>query len=223
MDAGITLLSSAIPNRDLALAAETGGRATATLVSGTFPTVQRGKEHTMPTNHRSNAARATAPRLGLVAIAAAFATLAALAVLLLHPTSSDAAQAKGAVVSTASTSLGRILVNSNRHTLYLFGKDRNGRSACAGMCATFWPPLITSGTPRAAGGAKASKLGTTRRADGRLQVTYNRHPLYMFVKDKKRGQTNGEGVNAFGAEWDAISPAGAKVEKRAPATGGYGP
>jgi predicted lipoprotein with Yx(FWY)xxD motif len=177
----------------------------------------------MPTNHRSNAARTAAPRLALVATAAAFAALAALAFLLLHPTSSDAAQAKGAVVSTASTSLGRILVNSKGHTLYLFGKDRNGMSACAGMCATFWPPLITSGTPRAAGGAKASKLGTTRRADGRLQVTYNRHPLYMFVKDKKRAQTNGEGVNAFGAVWDAISPAGAKVEKRAPATGGYGP
>jgi predicted lipoprotein with Yx(FWY)xxD motif len=61
------------------------------------------------------------------------------------------------------------------------------------------PPLISSGKPRAAAGAKASLLGTTRRADGRLQVTYNHHPLYTFVKDTSKGQTNGERVNAFGA------------------------
>ena len=56
------------------------------------------------------------------------------------------------------------------------------------MCATFWPPLIADGKPRVAGGAKASLLGTTKRADGRLQVTYNHHPLYTFVKDKKRAR-----------------------------------
>ena len=44
-------------------------------------------------------------------------------------------------------------------------------------------------------------------------MTYNRHPLYTFLKDKKKGQTNGEGLNAFGAEWYAVSPAGATVEK----------
>ena len=81
------------------------------------------------------------------------------------------------------------------------------------MCATFWPPLIASGKPVVAAGAKASLLGTTRRADGRRQVTYNHHPLYMFAKDTQKGQTNGEGVDAFGAEWYVTSPAGAKVEK----------
>ena len=65
--------------------------------------------------------------------------------------------------------------------------------------------------PRVAGGAKASLIGTTKRADGRRQVTYNHHPLYTFVKDTKKGQTNGEGLNAFGANWYAVSPAGAKV------------
>jgi hypothetical protein len=58
-------------------------------------------------------------------------------------------------------------------------------------------------------------------------VTYNHHPLYTFVKDTKAGQTNGEGVNAFGATWNAVSPAGAKVAKpSAPSQGGggtYGP
>jgi predicted lipoprotein with Yx(FWY)xxD motif len=46
-----------------------------------------------------------------------------------------------------------------------------------------------------------------------MQVTYKHHPLYTFVKDNGKGQTNGEEVHAFGAEWDAVSPAGAKVEK----------
>jgi predicted lipoprotein with Yx(FWY)xxD motif len=126
-------------------------------------------------------------------------------------------------VSTASTKYGRILVDSRGRTLYLFEKDRNGKSACAGKCATFWPPLITTGKPRVAAGAKASLVGTTKRADGRLQVTYNHHPLYTFVKDTKKGQTNGQNVDAFGAEWYVISPAGAKVEKAASSSGGgYG-
>jgi predicted lipoprotein with Yx(FWY)xxD motif len=103
----------------------------------------------MPTDNRSGAVRAAAPRLGLIATAAAFATLAALVFLLLRPASSDAAQTSGQVVSTAKTSLGRILVNSRGRTLYLFAKDTNGKSHCTGMCATFWPPLITSGKPRA--------------------------------------------------------------------------
>jgi predicted lipoprotein with Yx(FWY)xxD motif len=91
------------------------------------------------------------------------------------------------------------------------------------MCATFWPPLIASGKPVAAAGAKASLLGTTRRADGRRQVTYNHHPLYTFAKDTKKGQTNGENLDAYGGEWYAVSPAGAKVEPHAaPASGGYG-
>src|SRR5439155_14354126 len=76
-------------------------------------------------------------------------------------------------------------------------------------------------------GAKTSLLGTTRRVDGRLQVTYNHHPLYTFVKDTRKGQTNGEELDVFGAEWYAVSAAGAKVEKDTssggdPSPGGYG-
>jgi hypothetical protein len=72
---------------------------------------------------------------------------------------------------------------------------------------------VTRGKPRVAGGAKVSLVGTTERADGRLQVTHNHHPLYTFVKDAKPGQTSGEGLDAFGAEWYALSPPGAKVDK----------
>ena len=159
----------------------------------------------MLTNHRSRGA--------LIASAAVLATLASA----LAPTSaSHAAQAKGPLVSTRATSLERILVDRHGHTLYLLEKDKNGKSACSGACASAWPPLIATAKPRAGAGAKASRLGTTKRADGRLQVTYNHHPLYTFIKDTKKGQTKGEGLNAFGAEWYALSAAGAKVEKAAP-------
>jgi len=152
--------------------------------------------------------------------------LALIAFVLIHPVSGNAARAASQpTVSTSSTGLGRILVDSRGRTLYLFQKDRNGKSACAGQCATFWPPLITAGKPHVGAGARASLIGTTKRADGRMQVTYNHHPLYTFVKDTKAGQTNGENLSAFGAEWYALSPAGVKVEKSAAtptSSGGYG-
>jgi predicted lipoprotein with Yx(FWY)xxD motif len=136
----------------------------------------------------------------------------------------------GVKVAVASSTLGRVLIDGHGRTLYLFAKDKRGKSACTGQCAGYWPPLIASGMPRATSGAKASLLGTTRRADGRLQVTYNHHPLYTFVKDTGKGQTNGEALNAFGADWYAVSAAGAKVANNAtgnsstgdPTTGGYG-
>jgi predicted lipoprotein with Yx(FWY)xxD motif len=175
----------------------------------------------MQPNQRTNQLLAVERRPRLLVAAAAVAALAA-AIFALHPPVTHAAQPKGAAVSTAKTSLGRILVNSNGRTLYLFAKDRNGKSACSGQCATFWPPLITSGKPRVLGGVRAALIGTTRRTDGRLQVTYNHHPLYTFVKDKKAGQTNGEGVDAFGAEWYVVSTAGSKIDKDDASGGGGG-
>jgi predicted lipoprotein with Yx(FWY)xxD motif len=135
----------------------------------------------------------------------------------------------GVKVAVVNSELGRVLVDGRGRTLYLFEKDKHGRSVCTGSCAGFWPPLIATGKPLARAGAKTSLLRTTKRADGRLQVTYNRHPLYTFVKDTRKGQTNGEEIDAFGAEWYAVSVAGAKVEKEDassgggdPAPGGYG-
>jgi predicted lipoprotein with Yx(FWY)xxD motif len=180
------------------------------------------QEETMQRNQQTTESLAAVRRPRMIVAAAAVTALAA-TIFVLHPAATQAAPAKEAALSTTKTSLGRIIVTSNGRTLYLFEKDRNGKSACSGQCAVFWPPLITSGKPGATGGASASLIGTTRRADGRLQVTYNHHPLYTFVKDKKAGQTNGEGVNAFGAAWDAMSPAGATIEKpSAPSSGGRG-
>jgi predicted lipoprotein with Yx(FWY)xxD motif len=113
-----------------------------------------------------------------------------------------------ASVGTTSTALGTILVDAQGRTLYLFTHDSSSTSTCTGACATAWPPLVSNGTPTAAAGATASLLGTTKRADGTTQVTYNGHPLYRFVKDVNPGQTNGQGVVAFGGSWFAVTAAG---------------
>ncbi len=123
-----------------------------------------------------------------------------------------------ATVSLRTTKLGPILVNSRGHTLYLFAKDRNGKSACSGSCARFWPPLLSQGNPTVGPGVKPSLIGTTRRSNGSRQVTYNRHPLYTFALDKLAGQTKGEGNFAFGAKWYAVSARGTAVVKTSTTT-----
>lgn len=124
----------------------------------------------------------------------------------------SATQANG-TVSLAKTNLGKVLVTSNGHTLYMFMKDKNGKSSCSGSCAKFWPPYLQHGKATAGSGVKASLLGTTRRSNGSMQVTYKRHPLYSFALDKKAGQTNGEGQVAFGGKWYAVSAKGTAVVK----------
>ena len=121
------------------------------------------------------------------------------------------ANGQPATVGVANSGLGKILVDSQGRTLYLFQKDSGTKSACTGACASGWPPLRASGKPTVGSGANASMVGTTTRSDGKPQVTYNGHPLYLFQGDQKPGDTNGQGINAFGAAWFALSPAGNKV------------
>jgi predicted lipoprotein with Yx(FWY)xxD motif len=122
------------------------------------------------------------------------------------------ASGHAATVGAASEgSLGKILVDAQGRTLYLFKKDSGTKSACSGACATNWPPLRASGKATVAGGASAAELGTTARSDGKPQITYNGHPLYLFVGDKKAGDTNGQGLTAFGGGWFALSSAGSQV------------
>jgi predicted lipoprotein with Yx(FWY)xxD motif len=138
-------------------------------------------------------------------------SLAAFAVLAIAATGTSAAMSRGTAVHVGSSKLGRVLVNSQGKTLYMWAHDKGSRSTCNGMCAKYWPPVTTSGKPRAIGGARASLIGTSRRRDGRMQVTYNGHPLYTFVGDKKPGDTKGEGLTGFGGRWDPVSPAGRAV------------
>jgi predicted lipoprotein with Yx(FWY)xxD motif len=136
--------------------------------------------------------------------------------------SASSSSAGGTKIAVASSTLGRIIVDGRGRTLYLFARDRHGRSACSGACATYWPPLIASGKLLAVRGAKASLLGTTRRADGRRQVTYRHHPLYRYVGDATKGQTKGQGLDLSGGEWWVLSPAGNKIVKSGSSTGNGG-
>jgi predicted lipoprotein with Yx(FWY)xxD motif len=140
------------------------------------------------------------------------AALGAIGFLAASSVARSASETNG-TIALRKTKLGMILVNSSGHTLYLFGKDKNGKSACSGSCAKFWPPLLRHGKTTHGSGVKASMIGTTRRSNGSLQLTYNKHPLYTFALDKQAGQTKGEGNLAFGAKWYAVSAKGTAVKK----------
>jgi predicted lipoprotein with Yx(FWY)xxD motif len=129
------------------------------------------------------------------------------------PTSTSATAPTG-TVRVANTSLGSILVDSQGRTLYLFKADSGTKSACTAACATAWPPLRTTSKPTAGNGAKATLLGTTPRSDGASEGTYNGHPLYLYVGDKKPGDVTGQGVVAFGAAWYVLSPAGQQITRQ---------
>jgi predicted lipoprotein with Yx(FWY)xxD motif len=139
----------------------------------------------------------------------AIAAVAAIAALALA--ASGLAAGQTATVKTRHGKLGTYLVDSAGRTLYLFEKDKTTKSRCYNACAQFWPPLLTSGKPKASGRAKASLLSTTKRRDGTRQVTYKGHPLYYYTADTKAGDTKGQDVDAFGAEWYILAPSGNKI------------
>lgn len=127
--------------------------------------------------------------------------------------SAGTAESEGGMATGAATvkvmdtpKLGKVIVDSEGMTLYDFHKDKGTTSACYGACAMDWPPLLTKGSPKAMAGAQAPLLGTTKRRDGTVQVTYGGHPVYTFFEDKKPGETNGNDVDFFGGEWYALLP-----------------
>ena len=154
-------------------------------------------------------------RLTAVAIAVVTIAAAAVAVILLTRSSTSAApraatSAAAPSVRVAQTKLGRILVNSEGRTLYLYVKDRGTKSACSRRCAQVWPPATVTGAPTAGPGVAAAKLTTTRGANNGRQLVYNGHPLYTLSADVRPGQINGEG---FLGTWFVISAAGQRIGK----------
>lgn len=142
-----------------------------------------------------------------------------------------AAAGAGVTVATHNGAYGTYLSDSSGRTLYLFEADKNGTSACNGVCTKFWPPLTSTAAAAASGGAQQSMLGTTKRSDGSTQITYAGHPVYYFSKDKAVGDAKGEGLNLEGGEWYLLSPQGTAIESKASApaqnsssssSGGYG-
>lgn len=129
---------------------------------------------------------------------------------------------RSATIGVANEGIGKILVDSQGRTLYLFRKDTGTTSTCTGDCAVDWPPLIENGTPAVGSGANASLLGTTTRPDGKKQITYSGHPLYRYENDTKAGDTKGQGLSFFGGLWYAVSPSGAADTSKSSSGGGGG-
>src|SRR4029078_413231 len=106
-------------------------------------------------------------------------------------------------------------------SLYMLTADSARKSTCFGACVTAWPPLRTSRKPTVGKGLKESKVGRIKRSDGKSQVTYNGHPLYRFVNDKKAGDTTGQGITAFGGRWFVLARPGKRVSASSARGGGY--
>jgi len=118
-----------------------------------------------------------------------------------------AGRPQGTRIKVVDSEFGRVIANGRGEALYLFDKERGGRAACYGTCATVWPPVLTKGKPIAGGGARAGLLGTTWRANGKLQVTYAGQPLYFYVGDSP-GTILCHDVEEFGGNWLVVEPSG---------------
>jgi len=115
------------------------------------------------------------------------------------------------VVRTHPSRYGKLLFDSAGRVLYLFASDRTKASTCYGGCAGAWPPYTVNRTPQAGAGVASRLLGTTRRRDGRLQVTYAGHPLYYFTGDTAPGQITCQNASSFGGLWLVVNPSGTAV------------
>jgi len=126
-------------------------------------------------------------------------------------TAGSSAVAHAKTVKVIHSQYGRILGDGSGHALYLFTRDRTSSSRCAGECAGHWPPFVTRSGVRAGAGAQAALLGTHRRRDGTLQVTYAGHPLYFYVGDRRPGQVLCQDVEEFGGRWYVVTRRGSAV------------
>ena len=124
--------------------------------------------------------------------------------------------AKPTVKVVKTTGLGKLLGTSSGLTLYHYTDEKGGKIDCKGGCAKLWPPLLVSAgaKPTAGAGLSAGKLGTVKRPDGRVQVTYNGLALYRYAPDAKSGDVKGQ---ALYKAWYAIAPSGKLITRKATA------
>jgi predicted lipoprotein with Yx(FWY)xxD motif len=171
------------------------------------------KEIIMRTLSRKLALAAVAAPIGAAALIATACTSAS------HTTSpaslssgaGSVASASSVTVKTQTGPLGSYLADGSGRALYLFASDTRSTSSCSGACAAAWPPLTAKGSVSAIDGASTGDIATISRQDGTKQVTYAGHPLYYFAGDRGAGQTNGQGVDGFGALWWIVAPSGQKI------------
>ena len=126
-------------------------------------------------------------------------------------TPASAATGSAVTIQTTTGALGTFLTDGTGRTLYMWVADSPNTSTCSGQCATYWPPVTTTGKPVAGSGVTADKLGVFARSDGSQQVSYNGWPLYYFAPDKQPGDTKGQGNNGFGALWWVLDASGTPI------------
>src|SRR5262245_51152690 len=140
--------------------------------------------------------------------------LAAMVVVAVVAANAGAAAKPATVKLVTATGYGKLLATSSGLTLYHYTDEKRGKIDCKGACATLWPPLLVKAgaKPAAGAGVSAAKLGTIKRPDGGMQVTYNGLALYRYAPDTKAGQVKGQGVEHA---WYLISPAGKIITRMA--------
>ena len=137
-------------------------------------------------------------------------TLIALAALFLAAGAANAAPQANITLTAVKSRYGTVLFDGRGRVLYGFTRDRRGGpSRCSGACAVAWPVYYKpGGRLRAGTGVRAKLVGTVKRKDGRLQVTYNGWPLYYYVGDESPGAISCQNVREFGGLWLVVSPNG---------------
>jgi predicted lipoprotein with Yx(FWY)xxD motif len=129
------------------------------------------------------------------------------------PAAEDTGNTAGANLTTelkanSSQRMGKVVVNQDGYTLYLFTKDSKdpSKSTCNDKCAKIWPPALTEGNPTIEG-ISADLVGSVTRDDGTKQITIGGWPVYTYVGDKKPGAWTGQFVSGT---WFVIDPTGKK-------------
>ncbi len=117
------------------------------------------------------------------------------------------ARGKGTTITLGDSEFGSMLFDSKKQAIYIFQKDSKGKTVCYDDCAEAWPPVFTKGEPKAGEGVKASLLGTVKRRDGKLQVTYAGKPLYFYAHEGP-GEVRCHNVNLNGGLWWVVGPDG---------------
>jgi predicted lipoprotein with Yx(FWY)xxD motif len=113
----------------------------------------------------------------------------------------------GTVIKAAKSQFGMMLFDGTGQAIYLFDKEQTTKPECYGACAAAWPPVLSEGTPTAKSGTRQNLLGTTKRTDGKIQVTYGGHPLYYYAHEAKN-EVKCHNIQGFGGLWLVVTPAG---------------
>ncbi len=113
---------------------------------------------------------------------------------------------------------GTILTDGAGKSMYSFAADAKGVSNCSGQCASYWPPVpVTGSVPKDPQGVTA-KLGELTRDDGTTQLPVDGMPMYTYVGDSAKGDTNGQGLNQSGGLWWLVATNGSSITDGAPAS-----